>query len=130
MIRINITSVMVDDQAKAERFYTEVLGFEKNLDIPVHGARFLTVKNSDGSGVDLFLEPAGYEFAKVYQKALFDNGVAATSLGCDDIDAEYERLKGLGVPFRTPPKAEDETGFRFAVFEDGCGNLIMLTQET
>lgn len=130
MIRINITSVMVDDQAKAERFYTEVLGFEKNLDIPVHGARFLTVKNSDGSGVDLFLEPAGYEFAKVYQKALFDNGVAATSLGCDDIEAEYERLKGLGVPFRTPPKAEDETGFRFAVFEDGCGNLIMLTQET
>ena len=130
MIRINITSVMVDDQAKAERFYTEVLGFEKNLDIPVHGARFLTVKNSDGSGVDLFLEPAGYEFAKVYQKALFDNGVAATSLGCDDIDAEYERLKGLGVPFRTSPKAEDETGFRFAVFEDGCGNLIMLTQET
>jgi catechol 2,3-dioxygenase-like lactoylglutathione lyase family enzyme len=64
MIRINITSVMVDDQAKAERFYTEVLGFEKNLDIPVHGARFLTVKNRDGSGVDLFLEPAGYEFAQ------------------------------------------------------------------
>jgi catechol 2,3-dioxygenase-like lactoylglutathione lyase family enzyme len=130
MIRINITSVMVDDQAKAEKFYTEVLGFEKNLDIPVHGARFLTVKNEDGSGVDLFLEPAGYEFAQVYQKALFDNGVAATSFGCDDIEAEYERLKGLGVPFRTPPTGEKESGVRFAIFEDGCGNLLMLTQET
>jgi len=130
MIRINITSVMVDDQAKAEKFYTEVLGFERNLDIPVHGARFLTVRNRDGSGVDLFLEPAGYEFAQVYQKALFDNGVAATSLGCDDIDAEHERMKGLGVPFRTPPTTMDETGVRFAMFEDGCGNLIMLTQES
>lgn len=130
MIRINITSVMVDDQAKAEKFYTEFLGFEKNLDIPVHGARFLTVKNKDGSGVDLFLEPAGYEFAQVYQTALFDNGVAATSFGCDDIEAEYERLKGLGVSFRTPPTREKETGVRFAIFEDGCGNLLMLTQET
>ena len=128
MIRINITSLMVNDQAKAENFYTQVLGFEKNLDIPVHGARFLTVRNRDGSGVDLFLEPAGYEFAQIYQKALFDNGVAATSLGCDDIDAEYLRLKERGVPFRTAPTLEDETGMRFAILEDGCGNLIMLTQ--
>jgi len=128
MIRINITSLMVNDQAKAEKFYTEVLGFEKNLDIPVHGARFLTVRNKDGSGVDLFLEPAGYEFAQIYQKALFDNGVAATSFGCDDIDAEHQRLKALGVPFRTKPTVEDETGMRFAILEDGCGNLVMLTQ--
>ncbi|MCG6114257.1 MAG: VOC family protein [Mesorhizobium sp.] len=128
MIRINITSLMVNDQAKAEKFYTEVLGFEKNLDIPVHGARFLTVRNRDGSGVDLFLEPAGYEFAQIYQKALFDNGVAATSLGCDDIDEEYLRLKERGVPFRNAPTLEDETGMRFAILEDGCGNLIMLTQ--
>lgn len=130
MIRINVASLMVDDQDKAERFYVDMMGFVKKHDVPVHGARWLTVMNPDGSGVELFLEPAGYDFAQTYQKALFDNGVPAISFGCDDIEAEYERLKGLGVPFRTAPSKEEETGVRIAVFEDGCGNLIMLTQET
>ncbi|MHB2266703.1 VOC family protein [Aliihoeflea sp. PC F10.4] len=130
MIRINISSIVVNDQEKAERFYCDVLGFKKKRDIPFDGARWLTVENPDGSGVELSLEPAGFDFAKTYQKALYENGVPVTSFGSDDIDADYERLSKAGVVFRGKPAGEPVTNVRIAILEDGCGNLVMLTQET
>ncbi len=129
MIRINVSAIPVNDQDKAERFYVDMLGFVKKRDIPFDGGRWLTVENPDGSGVELLLEPAGFEFAKVYQKALYDNGIPVTSFGSDDIDADYERLSKMGVSFRGPPDGEAGTNVRVALVEDGCGNLVMLTQE-
>ncbi|WP_201830091.1 VOC family protein [Microvirga zambiensis] len=128
MIKINITSVLVDDQAKAEAFYVDVLGFVKKHDVPAGGARWLTVANADGSGVELLLEPMGYEFAKTYQRALFDNGIPITSLGCDDIRAEYERLKARGVTFRSEPSTPSAGMPPMVMFEDGCGNLLLLIE--
>jgi catechol 2,3-dioxygenase-like lactoylglutathione lyase family enzyme len=130
MIRINVSAIPVNDQDKAEQFYVDMLGFVKKRDIPFDGGRWLTVENSDGSGVELVLEPAGFEFAKVYQKALYDNGIAVTSFGSDNIDADYARLKDKGVVFRSAPVLEAGSNVRIAVLEDGCGNLVMLTQET
>jgi catechol 2,3-dioxygenase-like lactoylglutathione lyase family enzyme len=129
MIRINVSSIIVNDQEKAERFYCDVLGFVKKRDIPFDGARWLTVENPDGSGVELALEPAGFEFARTYQKALYDNGVPIMSFGSDDLDADYARLVEKGVSFRGPPAQEPGTNVRIALLEDGCGNLVMLAQE-
>lgn len=124
MIRCNLSSVMVLDQQVAEDFYVGKLGFVKKQDFPAGDARWLTVQAADGSGVELLLEPAGHDFARTYQKALYDNGIPLTMLGCDDVQAEYERLTGLGIVFRgTPTRHED---YVTAVFEDTCGNLIML----
>lgn len=130
MIRINVSSIIVNDQTKAEQFYCEVLGFVKKRDIPFDGARWLIVENPDGSGVELALEPDGFDFAKTYQKALYDNGIPITAFGSEDIDADYDRLTQKGVTFRGPPAREPGTNVRIALLEDGCGNLIMLTQET
>jgi catechol 2,3-dioxygenase-like lactoylglutathione lyase family enzyme len=128
MIKINIASVLVDDQAKAEAFYVDVLGFVKKHDVPAGGARWLTVANADGSGVELLLEPMGYDFARTYQKALFDKGIPITSLGCDDIRAEYERLKARGVAFRSEPSTPSAGMPSMVLFEDGCGNLLLLVE--
>jgi catechol 2,3-dioxygenase-like lactoylglutathione lyase family enzyme len=129
VIRINVSAIPVNDQAKAERFYVDMLGFVKKRDIPFDGGRWLTVENPDGSGVELLLEPAGFDFARTYQKALYDNGIPVTSFGSDDIDADYDRLTALGVVFRGSPAEEEGSGVRIALLEDGCGNLVMLTQE-
>lgn len=128
MIRINIASVLVDDQDKAEKFYTGVLGFVKKHDVPAGGARWLTVANPDGSGVELLLEPLGFEFARTWQKALFDAGIPLTSFGCDDIRAEYERLTALGGVFRGEPTKPAPGMPAVVTLEDGCGNLIMLVE--
>lgn len=125
MIRCNLSSILVLDQQKAEDFYVGKLGFVKKQDFPAGGARWLTVMAADGSGAELALEPAGYEFARDYQKALYDRGIPLTSLGCDDVQAEYERLTALGVTFRGKPQKHADFPTT-AMFEDTCGNLIML----
>lgn len=125
MIRCNLSSVMVLDQQKAEDFYVGKLGFVKKQDFPAGGARWLTVQAADDSGAQLLLEPIGMEAARTFQKALHDMGIPLTSLGCDDVRAEYERLSALGVTFRGEPEKHGDFP-TIAIFEDGCGNLIQL----
>ena len=125
--KINLTSVMVNDQARALTFYTDVLGFEKKMDFPVGEYRWITVVSPEGhDDVQLALEPVGYEFAKTFQRELFDAGVPATAFAVDDIRHEYERMTGLGVVFRGEPSQAGPV--TTAVFEDTCGNLIQLYQ--
>jgi catechol 2,3-dioxygenase-like lactoylglutathione lyase family enzyme len=126
-MQIKFTSVMVDDQEKALRFYTQVLGFEKMADLPFGEHRWLTVTSPDGiAGVELVLEPMAFPPARDYQKALFDAGIPATALITKDIAADVERLKTRGVKFRGEPKAMGP--ITAVVFEDTCGNLVNLVQ--
>jgi catechol 2,3-dioxygenase-like lactoylglutathione lyase family enzyme len=124
-MRINVTSVLVDDQGKALRFYTDVLGFVKKTEIPLGEARWLTVVSPDEpDGVELLLEPDGHPAARPWKEALVADGIPFTSFAVDDVRAEYERLNGLGVTFTQPPT---EMGpVVTAVFDDTCGNLIQI----
>ena len=127
-MRITVASVMVDDQAKAQCFYTDVLGFVMKRDIDLGDARWLTVVSPDAlDSVELLLEPNWNPEvpAKAWQKSLFDAGIPATAFEVDDVQAEYTRLSGLGVVFRGDPTEND--GITMATFEDTCGNLIMIT---
>lgn len=125
-MRIALSSVLVDDQDKALRFYTEVLGFVEKHNIPVGAFRWLTVVSPDEpEGMELVLEPNDNPAAKTYQKALFEQGIPLTAFPVDDIDAEYERLSGLGVAFRGKP-AREGPGPAIAMFEDTCGNLLQI----
>src|SRR5690606_5056020 len=125
MIRISLASVIVDDQARAEDFYVGKLGFTKKQDVPIGCARWLTVVASPGADSELVPEPAGYDFANDYQKAIYDRGIPLTAFGCDDIQAEYERLEAKGVVFRGPLQKHADFPAT-VIFEDGCGNLIQL----
>ncbi|HRA19537.1 VOC family protein [Candidatus Amarobacter glycogenicus] len=126
-MQIRHTSVMVDDQAKALQFYTSVLGFVPHTDIDMGAFRWLTVSSPEGAeGVELVLEPMGFEPARGFQKALFDAGIPATVFITGDMDAEVRRLKALGVVFRGEPA--NAGPIITAVFEDSCGNLINLVQ--
>ncbi len=126
-MRILLTSVMVDDQARALAFYTEKLGFVKKQDIDMGEARWLTVVSSeDNSGVELLLEPTGHPASKVFQKALFDDGIPLTAFAVADLQAEYERLLALDVEFSMEPTNVGPTSV--AVFNDTCGNLIQIFQ--
>jgi catechol 2,3-dioxygenase-like lactoylglutathione lyase family enzyme len=126
-MRIELTSVMVDDQAKAQRFYTEILGFETAKDLPLGGARWLTVRSRDGHpDVELLLEPLGFEPARVFQKALFDAGIPAASFAVKDVAKEHARLLELDVEFKTGPTDVGTT--TIAVFADTCGNWIQIHQ--
>ena len=126
-MKIKLTSVMVDDQDKALKFYTEVLGFIKKNDIPMGEARWLTVVSPEGpDDVELLLEPMGFPPAKTYQKALFEAGIPSASFAVEDIQKEYERMKKLGVAFKTAPTKMGPV--TIAVFEDMCGNLIQMAQ--
>jgi len=127
-MKIVVTSVMVADQDKALKFYTEILGFVKKADVPVGEFRWLTVVSPEQpDGPELLLEPTGFPPAKTYQKALFKAGIPLTSFGVADVQAVYERLKRQGVVFRTPPTKRGPV--TVAVFEDTCGNLIQLAQK-
>jgi len=128
-MRINFSSVMVDDQEKALKFYTEVLGFVKKADITMGEFRWLTVISPEGpEGIELVLDPMGFPPARSYQKALFDAGMPHTVFFTNDIQNEYKRLSELGVKFRGEP---NNMGSVTAVlFEDTCGNLINLAQPT
>jgi catechol 2,3-dioxygenase-like lactoylglutathione lyase family enzyme len=126
-MRINLSSIMVDDQEKALKFYTEKLGFIKKTDMPIGEYRWLTVTSPDGpEEVELVLEPMGFAPARDYQKALYEAGIPLTAFLSDDINGEYKKLKSRGVNFRSEPQA---TGAITSVlFEDTCGNLINLVQ--
>ncbi|WP_336070646.1 VOC family protein [Nitratireductor rhodophyticola] len=126
MLRIALTSILVDDQDKAEAFYTDVLGFRKKQDFPTGGARWLTVVAPGAeNGTELLLEPMGYDFARTYQKALYDAGIPCTTFASQDVQAEYDRLKARGVVFRAEPTRMEGMP-TIAVFEDTCGNLVQM----
>ncbi len=126
-MRIVVTSVYVDDQAKALAFYTDVLGFVKKEDIPFGESRWLTVVSPDErDGTELLLEPDGHPAARPFKDALVGDGIPFTSFGVDDVHAEYERLTGLGVRFTQPPVAMGPV--TLAVFDDTCGNLIQIAE--
>ncbi|MFC4333465.1 VOC family protein [Streptomyces andamanensis] len=126
-MRIHLSSVFVDDQEKALRFYTEVLGFVKKHDVPVGPDRWLTVVSAEEpDGTELLLEPSGHPAVRPYKSALVQDGIPATSFAVDDVHSEFERLRGLGVRFVQEPL---ETGpVTTAVLDDTCGNLIQLVQ--
>ncbi len=129
MMKIQLSSVMVDDQDKALRFYTEVLGFVKKRDIPLGEAKWLTVVSPDGpDDIELLLEPNSNPAAQTYQKAIFEQGIPLTAFAVDDIQKEYARLKKLGVEFTMEPTNMGMT--TMAVFNDTCGNLIQIYQVT
>jgi predicted enzyme related to lactoylglutathione lyase len=126
-MKIKLTTVYVDDQEKALRFYTEVLGFVKAADFSNGPYRWLTVASSeepDGTQLQLALNdnPA----AKAYQQSMFQQGQRAAMFYTDDVQADYERVKARGAEFTMPPA--DTTGSRIAMLNDTCGNLIQLTQ--
>lgn len=126
-MHINLSSVMVDDQEKALKFYTEVLGFVKKTDMPIGEYRWLTVTSPDApGGIELVLEPMGFPPARDYQKALFQAGIPLTAFLSDDIQKEYQELKKRGVVFRSEPQAMG--AITSVLFEDTCGNLINLVQ--
>lgn len=128
-MKIKLNSVLVGDQEKALLFYTEILGFEKKIDIPVGEFRWLTVVSpEEPDGTELVLEPNAFPAAATYQEALFEAGIPITALEVDDINREHERLAGAGVVFRTEPT--DAGGVTIAVFEDTCGNLMQIYQAT
>ena len=127
-MRINLTSVLVDDQEKALRFYTDVLGFEKKHDIPMGAARWLTVVSpQDRDGIELLLEPDEHPAAGPFKEALVADGIPFTSFAVDDVRAEFERLRGLGVAFTQEPATMGPV--TTAVFDDTCGNLIQIASQ-
>jgi predicted enzyme related to lactoylglutathione lyase len=118
---------MVRDQEKALKFYTEVLGFVKKIEIPMGEHKWLTVvSGEEPDGVELLLEPMGFEPARTFQKALFDAGIPLTAFNVDDVQKEYERLLGLGVVFSMKPTNMGPA--TLAVFDDTCGNNIQIVQ--
>ena len=126
-MRINLTSVLVDNQDKALKFYTDVLGFVKKEDVPIGEFKWLTVVSPDApDGTELLLEPNDNPASQAFQKSIFEQGIPLTSFAVDDIQQEYERMKQLGVVFtQTPTNMGPVTT---AVFEDTCGNLIQIFQ--
>ena len=130
-MKIKLTNVLVDDQEKALHFYTEVLGFVLKMDLPLGQARWLTVVSPDEpEGTELLLEPDANPTlkgaAQTYKRALYDAGIPYTAFFVDDLQAEYARMKALGVTFTMDPT---NTGpVTVAVLDDTCGNLIQLVQ--
>ena len=126
-MQIKFVSILVNDQNRALKFYTEILGFKKMADIPMGEYRWLTVVSPDGiEGVELVLEPMAFPPSKIYQKELFDAGIPSTALITNDIAGDYKRLIELGVVFRGEPR--NMGPIVAAVFEDNCGNLINLVE--
>jgi catechol 2,3-dioxygenase-like lactoylglutathione lyase family enzyme len=126
-MQIYVTSVFVDDQAKALDFYTNVLGFQKKTDIPLGSASWLTVVSPEQpDGTELLLEPSDHRAVKPYKKALVQDGIPATSFAVGDVQAEFDRLRSEGVRFTQEPT--EMGGVTTAVFDDTCGNLIQIAQ--
>lgn len=124
-MRINITSVFVDDQAAALRFYTDVLGFVKKADVPVGEFSWLTVVSPEQpDGVELLLEPSTHPAVPPYKQALVADGIPAAQFAVDDVQAEYDRLTQFGVTFTQEPTQMGPV--TTAVFDDTCGNLIQI----
>lgn len=126
-MRIRLTSIMVDDQKKALRFYTDVLGFEKKRDIPVGEYRWITVTSPEGpDDLELALEPNANPAGKAFQTAMFAQGIPVAAFEVGDIAGEFKRLAGHGVAFTTEPTPAGP--IKLAVFADTCGNLIQIYQ--
>ena len=126
-MKIKLTSVQVDDQEKALRFYTEVLGFVKKADFSQGPFRWLTVASPDDlDGTELQLALNNNPAATAYQQAMLQQGQPAAMFFTDDVQADYERMKARGANFTLPPK--DVTGSKIAMLNDTCGNLIQVTQ--
>ncbi|RAI44335.1 VOC family protein [Rhodoplanes roseus] len=127
-MRIVLTSVLVDDQEKAQRFYTDVLGFLPKADVPMGEHRWLTlVSEDDPDGVQLLLEPDAHPAAKPFKAALVRDGIPCTSFAVDDVRAEHKRLVKLGVRFTQAPVTMGPV--TIAVFDDTCGNLVQIAQQ-
>src|SRR5947199_4043962 len=128
-MKIKVTSIYVDDQNKALRFYTEVLGFTKKTDFSQGPFRWLTVASpEEPNGTELQLALNDNPAAKTYQQAIFQQGQPAAMFYSDDIQADYERMKSRGAEFTMPPT--DVTASKIAMVNDTCGNIIQLTQLT
>ena len=126
-MRIKLTSIIVDDQRKALRFYTDVLGFVKKHEIPIGEYSWLTVVSPEGpDDLELSLEPNANPAAKTFQEALFEQGIPLTAFEVSDINAEFARLTARGVMFTKQPT--DAGPVIIAVFSDTCGNLIQIYQ--
>lgn len=127
-MKLWITSVMVDDQAKAERFYTETLGFVKKHDVQLsENARWLTlVGKNEPDGTELLLEPDGHPAARQFKAAMVEDGIPLASFEVSDVEAEHQRLSKAGVRFTQEPA--DFGTVITAVFDDTCGNLIQIAQ--
>jgi catechol 2,3-dioxygenase-like lactoylglutathione lyase family enzyme len=124
-MKINLASILVDDQDKALRFYTEVLGFEKKTEIPLGTHRWLTVVSPDDpDGVELVLEPDEHPAAKPFKEALVEDGIPFTSFAVEDVHREYDRLSARGVRFTQLPLSSGPV--TTAVLDDTCGNLIQI----
>ena len=127
MLRIKLTSIMVDDQDKALRFYTDVFGFEKRHDIPVGEYRWITVTAGPGD-LELALEPNANPAGKAFQSAMFSQGIPLAAFEVSNLDEEFSRLSAKGVAFTRPPTQAGPV--KLAVCADTCGNLIQLYQPT
>jgi catechol 2,3-dioxygenase-like lactoylglutathione lyase family enzyme len=127
-MRINLASILVDDQDKALRFYTDTLGFTPKHDIPMGAARWITVVSpQDPDGTELVLEPDAHPAVRPFKEALVADGIPYTSFAVDDVAAEFERLRALGVRFTQEPT--DMGPVATAVLDDTCGNLIQIAQQ-
>ena len=124
-MRIEMTGVMVNDPQEAHEFYTKTLGFKELMYEPDANLA-IVVSPEEPDGTSLLLEPKGTEFSRVFHKELYDAGIPAIVFSVEDIAAEYERLKGLGVRFSVDPMKQD-FGMQ-AIFDDTCGNYIMLVE--
>ena len=128
-MKIVVASVAVDDQAKALSFYTEILGFELKHDVPLGEHRWLTVTSpGDSEGVELLLDHSEHPAVKPFKDALVLDGIPWIMFGVEDIVAEHKRLEELGVVFTQPPTKYGEV--TTAVFDDTCGNLIQIIQQS
>jgi catechol 2,3-dioxygenase-like lactoylglutathione lyase family enzyme len=126
-MRIHLASVLVDDQEKALGFYTDVLRFQKKTDVPLGEARWLTVVSPEApDGPELALEPDSHPAAGPYKAALVADGIPANAFAVDDVEAEFQRLRDLGVRFTQEPL--EMFGVTTAVFDDTCGNLIQIAK--
>jgi catechol 2,3-dioxygenase-like lactoylglutathione lyase family enzyme len=126
MPRINVASVLVDDQAKALAFYTDTLGFVAKTDVDLGEYRWLTVVGAgEPDGVELLLEPDAHPAAKAFKQALVEDGIPFTSFAVDDVHASHRDLEARGVMFLQPPTAMGP--MIIALLDDTCGNLIQLT---
>lgn len=126
-MKIKLSCVFVDDQDKALKFYTEVLGFVKKRDVPVGEFKWVTVVSpEEPDGTQLVLEPSDNAATKAFKKAIFEQGIPLTAFAVEDIQKEYKRMQKLGVVFRMEPTRTG--GATLAIFDDTCGNLIQLYQ--
>jgi catechol 2,3-dioxygenase-like lactoylglutathione lyase family enzyme len=125
-MQVKLVSVIVDDQEKALRFYTEVLGFRRKTEIPLAEHKWVTLVSKEGPPVELALEPNAHPAARAFQKAIYDDEIPLLTFFSDDVQKESEALLEKGVVFRVPPT--QAAWGTYAVFEDTCGNLVQLHQ--